>query len=142
MIKGLDTNVLVRYLTQDDEGQAEVATRTIEGAAAKGEKMLIQPIILCELVWVLESAYDFPKSDLLRALEGVLRVAQFEIAEKDTVWQALSDFRQGKGDFSDYYLGRANEKAGAAITLTFDKTLKGIPRFQVLSAQSHRREVL
>jgi len=134
MIKGLDTNVLVRYLTQDDEGQAEVATRTIEGAAAKGEKMLIQPIILCELVWVLESAYDFPKSDLLRALEGVLRVAQFEIVEKDTVWQALSDFRQGKGDFSDYYLGRANEKAGAAITLTFDKTLKGIPRFQVLSA--------
>ena len=51
MIKGLDTNVLVRYLTQDDEGQAEVATKTIEGAAAKGEKMLIQPIILCELVW-------------------------------------------------------------------------------------------
>ena len=133
-MKGLDTNVLVRYLTQDDEGQAEVAAKTIEGAAAKGEKMLIQPIILCELVWVLESAYDFPKTDLLRVLEGVLRVAQFEIVEKDTVWQALSDFRQGKGDFSDYYLGRANEKAGAAITLTFDKTLKGIPRFQVLSA--------
>lgn len=134
MIKGLDTNVLVRYLTQDDEGQAEVAAKTIEGAAAKGEEMLIQPIILCELVWVLESAYDFPKTDLLRALEGILRIAQFEIAEKDTVWQALSDYRQGKGDFSDYYLGRANEKAGAANTLTFDKTLKGLPRFQVLTA--------
>jgi len=134
MIKGLDTNVLVRYLTQDDEGQAEAAAKTIEGAAAKGEKMLIQPIILCELVWVLESAYEFPKTDLLRALEGVLRIAQFEIAEKDTVWQALSDYRQGKGDFSDYYLGRANEKAGAAITLTFDKTLRGLPRFQVLIA--------
>ena len=134
MIQGLDTNVLVRYLTQDDEGQAEVAAKTIEGAAAKGEKMLIQPIILCELVWVLESAYEFPKTDLLRALEGVLRIAQFEIAEKDTVWQALSDYRQGKGDFSDYYLGRANEKAGAAITLTFDKTLRGLPRFQVLIA--------
>ena len=134
MIKGLDTNVLVRYLTQDDEGQAEAATQAIEGASAKGEKMLIQPIVLCELVWVLESAYDFTKADLLRALEGVLRVAQFEIAEKDTVWQALSDFRREDGDFSDYYLGRANEKAGAAITLTFDKTLKGIPRFQVLTA--------
>jgi len=134
MIKGLDTNVLVRYLTQDDERQAEVAAKTIEGAAAKGERMLIQPIILCELMWVLESAYDFPKTDLLRALEGVLRVAQFEIVEKDTVWQALSDYRHGKGDFSDYYLGRANEKAGAAITLTFDKTLKGLPRFHVLTA--------
>jgi len=134
MIKGLDTNVLVRYLTQDDKGQAEVASKTIEGAAAKGEKMLIHPIILCELVWVLESAYDFPKTEIMKALEGILRIAQFEIVEKDTVRQALSDFRQGKADFSDYYLGRANEKAGAGITLTFDKTLKGLPRFQVLTA--------
>jgi len=134
MIKGLDTNVLVRYLTQDDEKQAEAAAKTIEGAAARGERMLIQPIILCELVWVLESAYDFPKSDLLRGLEGILQTAQFEIVEKDVIWQALSDYRRGKGDFSDYYLGRANVKAGAAITLTFDKTLKGSPRFQVLGA--------
>jgi predicted nucleic-acid-binding protein len=134
VIKGLDTNVLVRYLTQDDKKQAEVAAEIIEGAAAKGEKMLIQPIILCEMVWVLESAYDFPQSDILGALEGILRVAQFEIAEKDTVRQALSDYRHGKADFSDYYLGRANEKAGAATTLTFDKTLKGTPRFQVLTA--------
>jgi len=134
MIKGLDTNVLVRYLTQDDKGQAEVAAKTIEGAAARGERMLIQPIILCELVWVLESAYDFPKSDLLRGLEGILQTAQFEIVEKDVIWQALSDYRQGKGDFSDYYLGRANVKTGAAITLTFDKMLKGTPYFQVLGA--------
>lgn len=134
MIKGLDTNVLVRYLTQDDEKQAEAAAKTIEGAAARGERMLIQPIILCELVWALESAYDFPKSDLLRGLEGILQTAQFEIVEKDVIWQALSDYRQGKGDFSDYYLGRANKKAGAAITLTFDKMLKGTQYFQVLGA--------
>jgi predicted nucleic-acid-binding protein len=134
MIKGLDTNVLVRYLTQDDKKQAEAAAKTIEGAAARGERMLIQPIILCELVWVLESAYDFPKSDLLRGLEGILQTAQFEIVEKDVIWQALSDYRQGKGDFSDYYLGRANEKGGAAITFTFDKLLKGTPYFQVLGA--------
>lgn len=130
---GIDTNVLVRYLTQDDRKQAEAAANILEGAAAKGNRILIQPLVLCELVWVLESAYGFPKSDLLRALEGILRTAQFEVAEKDTAWQALSDYRRGKGDFSDYYLGRANEKAGAATTLTFDKTLKGSPRFQVLS---------
>ena len=133
-MKGLDTNVLIRYLTQDDETQAAVAAREIEGAGAKGEKMLIHPLVLCELVWVLESAYGFPKGDLLKALDGILRTAQFEIMEKDAVWQALADYRQGKGDFSDYYLGRANEHAGSPITLTFDKTLKGNPRFQVLTA--------
>jgi predicted nucleic-acid-binding protein len=129
---GMDTNVLVRYLTQDDRKQAEIAAGIIEGAAAKGERLLIQPLALCELVWVLESAYGFPKSDLLIALEGILRISQFEVAEKDTVWQALAEFRRGKGDFSDYYLARANETAGAAITITFDKTLKGSPRFRVL----------
>jgi predicted nucleic-acid-binding protein len=129
---GIDTNVLVRYLTQDDQKQVEIASAIIEGAAAKGERFLIQPLVLCELVWVLESAYGFPKSDLLIALEGILRISQFEVAEKDTVWQALAEFRRGKGDFSDYYLARANEAAGAAITVTFDKTLKGSPRFRVL----------
>ena len=60
-MKGLDTNVLIRYVTQDDETRAAVAAREIEGAGAKGEKMLIHPLILCELVWVLERAYGFPK---------------------------------------------------------------------------------
>ncbi len=133
-MKGLDTNVLVRYLTQDDEQQAAAAAREIEEAEARGEKMLIHPLALCELVWVLESAYDLVKNDILKALDGILRTAQFEILEKDTVWQSLADYRQGKGDFSDYYLGRANERAGAPITLTFDKILRGSSRFQVLTA--------
>ncbi|MFH0812981.1 MAG: type II toxin-antitoxin system VapC family toxin [Pseudomonadota bacterium] len=133
-MKGLDTNVLVRYLTQDDKEQAAIAAREIEEAAAKGKKLLIQPLVLCELVWVLETAYGFVKSDILKALEAIMRTAQFEIGEKDIVWQALADYKHGKGDFSDYYLGRANEKEGARITLTFDKLLKGNPRFQVLTA--------
>lgn len=133
-MKGLDTNVLVRYLTQDDKEQATIAAREIEEAAAKGEKLLIQPLVLCELVWVLETAYGFIKTDILKALEAIMRTAQFEISEKNIVWQALADYQHGKADFSDYYLGRANEKEGSRITLTFDKLLKGNPRFQVLTA--------
>lgn len=133
-MKGLDTNVLVRYLTQDDPKQAAVATREIERAAAKGEKMLLQPIVLCELVWVLDSAYGFSKAEILPVLERILRTAQFEIAEKDAVWQALGDYRRGKGDFSDYCLARLNCKEGAAVTLSFDTALKASPQFQILQA--------
>ena len=130
-MKGLDTNVLVRYLTQDDHRQAAVAGREIERAAQKGEKLLIQPLVLCELVWVLESAYEVRKTDILAVLEQILRTAQFEVAEKDIVWRSLADYRVGKGDFADYYLARSNESAGAAVTLTFDRVLKGSPRFRV-----------
>jgi len=125
---------LVRYLTQDDQKQAAMATRVIEEAAAEGEKLLIQPLVLCELVWVLETAYGFPKPDIVKALEAIMRTAQFEIGGKNIVWQALGDYQDGKGDFSDYYLGRANAKEGARITLTFDKLLKDNSRFQVLTA--------
>ena len=130
---GLDTNVLLRYLTLDDKEQASVAAREIEAAAAAGERMLIQPLVLCELAWVLESAYRFGKPEILTILERILVTAQFEIAQKDTVWAALGDYRRGRGDFSDYYVGRANEKHGAPFTLTFDKALKDEPRFRLLA---------
>ena len=129
---GLDTNILVRYLTQDDARQAALANEEIEGAAGRGDKLLIQPLVLCELIWVLETAYGFAKADILAALERILRVAQFEIGDKDMVWQAFADYSRGRADFSDYYLGHANEKAGADVTLTFDKSLRGNKRFRVL----------
>ena len=131
-MKGLDTNVLVRYLTQDDPKQSAIATKVIEEAAVREEKMLVHPIVFCELIWVLETAYGFPKADILKILERILRTAQFEFSEKDLLWVALADYRSGKGDFSDYYLGRANERAGAGVTLSFDRSLKGDARFQIL----------
>jgi predicted nucleic-acid-binding protein len=131
-VKGLDTNVLVRYLTQDDAAQAAAASREIDGAAAAGDRFLVQPVVLCELVWVLESAYRMAKLDILRTLDAILATAQLEVADKDVAWQALGDYRKGRGDFADYLIGRANERAGAEVTLTFDRQLKGHAAFQVL----------
>ncbi len=88
--------------------------------------------MLCELIWVLETAYRFGKADILATLERILRVAHFEFTEKDTVWQAFADYSRGRADFSDYYLGHANAKAGTDVTLTFDKSLRGNKRFKVL----------
>jgi predicted nucleic-acid-binding protein len=129
---GLDTNVLVRYITQDDPRQARIAERAIEQAVANGEKVLIQPIILCELVWVLESAYGFAKNDITPVIEQIMHTAQFEIPDKDDIWQAIEDFSKGGADFADYLIGRANERDGAQTTLTFDKSLKDCQRFTVL----------
>jgi len=131
---GLDTNVLVRYITQDQPRQAAAASRAIETAADSGEALLIQPLVLCEVVWVLESAYGFREAEILPVLERILRTAQFEVADKDTVWQAFDDCRRGGGDFADCYLGRGNRAAGAQTTLTFDKALKDNPHFRLIKA--------
>jgi len=132
-VKGLDTNVLVRYLTEDDPRQAAAAVKEIEGAGKKGEKLIVQPLVLCELAWVLESAYDVGKQDLLDVFDRILRTAQFEIPGKDLVWRSLADYRAGRGDFSDHLLGRLNEDEGASVTITFDRALRGNSRFHVLA---------
>jgi len=132
-VKGLDTNVLVRYLTEDDPRQAAAAVKEIEGTGKKDEKLIVQPLVLCELAWVLDSAYGVGKKELLDVFERILRTAQFEIPGKDLVWRSLADYRAGKGDFSDHLLGRLNEDAGASVTITFDRALRGSPRFHVLT---------
>ena len=132
-MKGLDTNILVRYLTEDDPRQAAAAVKEIEGTGKKDEKRIVQPLVLCELAWVLESAYAVGKKELLDVFERILRTAQFEIPGKDLVWRSLADYRAGRGDFSDHLLGRLNEDEGASITMTFDKALRGNARFHVLT---------
>ena len=130
---GLDTNVLVRYLTGDDPVQSRRAATVIEEARARDERLLIHPVVLCELVWVLEAAYSFPKAEVVTALDRILRTAQFEVPDKTAVWRAWEDYRSGPGDFADYLVGRANAAAGAAQTVTFDRALRGSPQFRLLS---------
>ncbi len=125
---GLDTNVLLRYVLRDDPVQAARADREIE----RGDRFLIDGIVLCELVWVLESGYGFERSEIAAALDRILATAQFEIEGKEVAQAALGDFRKSRADFSDCLIGRRNRASGAAETVTFDRSLKGLAGFRLL----------
>ena len=125
---GLDTNVLLRYLLRDDPAQAARADREIE----RGERFLIDGIVLCEVVWVLEVGYGLSRGDVAAALERILATAQFEIEAKDLALAALDDFKGSTADFSDCLIGRRNRAAGAEETVTFDRSLKGLRSFRLL----------
>jgi predicted nucleic-acid-binding protein len=129
---GLDTNVLVRYLTQDEPGQAKKANALIAAAAAKREKLHLDVVVLCEVVWVLRGAYGFDKDTVCGALEKILAAAQFSIADRDRVREALALYRAEGGDFADYILGSRNRAAGCDVTATFDRALKGSALFHML----------
>lgn len=117
---GLDTNVLVRFLVEDDVHQAKRARELIEQTADK-EPLFINQIVLCELVWVLSYAYDYPKPTLLDVLEKILSTKQFEIEEREVVWAALMSYKKTKADFSDCLLGTKNHQLGCTYTATFDQ---------------------
>lgn len=129
---GLDTNVLVRYLVQDDAAQAKLASAAIESAAGRGERLRLSAVTLCELVWVLESAYDQTRADVARALEQIVRTADFALEHADHVRTAVEQYRSTSADFSDALIGLVNATAGCDYTLTFDRALKRTPHFKVL----------
>lgn len=132
MMRGLDTNVLVRYLTDDDVAQSKKAAALIDTAVARGDRLFIGSVVLCELAWVLRWAYDVTKDDLVTTLERILATSQFVIGDKDVVRRALETYRTGKGDFADYVIGESHRAAGAAATVTLDRRLRGNGAFEMI----------
>ncbi|HEX7707219.1 MAG TPA: type II toxin-antitoxin system VapC family toxin [Thermoanaerobaculia bacterium] len=125
----LDTNVLVRYLVEDDPEQARLAMTLIEAAIDRGERLFIPQIVLCETVWVLSYAYRFRRDEIVAILRQIRRAAQLEIEHPDDVRHAIESFADGKGDFADYLIAERSVANGCSSIATFDRVLHGDPRF-------------
>lgn len=118
---GLDTNVLVRYIVQDDAAQSAVAGQLIEGACTTEAPGRVDTVVLCELVWVLESAYGYSRGIVARVLRQILSTAELSVEAPHLAWAALRTYEQDHADFADYLIGARNREAGCTATYTFDK---------------------
>lgn len=118
---GLDTNVLVRYFTQDDPQQSARASRLIESRCRPESPGYVSLVTVCELVWVLSSGYGYGRTDITRLLRGILTTAALTVEESERVWNALRRYELGKAGFADYLIGYACREAGAAPVYTFDR---------------------
>ncbi len=117
---GLDTNVLVRYVMQDDVKQSAQATKLIESLSAESPGFV--PLVsVVELTWVLESAYNLERAQLVEALEGLLRTKEIVVDQAETVWKALRIFQKANTDFADCLIERTAFMAGCERTMTFDR---------------------
>src|SRR5579871_2540557 len=117
---GIDTKVLVRYLVQDDPEQARKATRLITNECSSEDPGFINRIVLCELVWVLETAYGYAREQVAFALEKILRTAQFEIEDHQEAWSSLREYQNG-ADFADSLIAAVNRGHGCERSVTFDR---------------------
>jgi predicted nucleic-acid-binding protein len=117
---GLDTNVLVRYVAQDDAKQSPKATRLIE-SLTQDEPGYVSVVAVVELVWVLTSCYASTKGEICEVLEKLLRIKTIVVAQADVVWKAVRLFQEGKADFADCLIERDGNEAGCSYTNTFDR---------------------
>ena len=131
-MKGLDTNVLIRYLVQDDPQQTRKAVGSIEQTTHSGEKLLLNLVVMCETVWVLESAYERTKSEIVAALRKILSTKQFAFQEKEILWRSLDEYAALPVDFADTVIGALNVKHGCSTTFTFDRSLRRLRGMTVL----------
>lgn len=129
---GIDTNVLVRYLTLDDVDQVERVDRLVQRALERDEPLHVDGVVLCETAWVLRTAYDLPRGEIAEAFERILDTRQFAIEDRDSARRALNAFAEGPGDFADYLIGERNRRAGCKTTMTFDRALAESSLFEAL----------
>jgi predicted nucleic-acid-binding protein len=116
---GLDTNVLVRYIMQDDLKQSHKATALIESLTPDSPGF-ITLVSVVELYWVLTSCYDLSGQQVKQALEVLLRTKQIIVDRADQVLRALRVFDDGRADFADCLIERIAVSAGCEQTMTFD----------------------
>ncbi|MXX03866.1 MAG: type II toxin-antitoxin system VapC family toxin [Gemmatimonadetes bacterium] len=125
----IDTNVLLRYLLRDDEGQAERARRVIEG----GERVLITDVVLAETVWTLAGRrYRATRADLIDLIHNLLQDANLRFEDDEVVWSALQAYRRTEADFADALIACKAEKLAAAgdelsTVYTFDDVALQLP---------------
>jgi predicted nucleic-acid-binding protein len=129
---GIDTNLLTRYLVEDDALQLQQVDALFDNALKKGERLRVCDVVLSELVWVLRKVYRIPKAQVLRGLQRVISNEIFAFEDREVVVAAYADYRDGAGDFPDYLIGRRNAAAGCEHTVTFDKDLAPHPAFVLL----------
>ena len=118
---GIDTNVLVRYIAQDDAVQSARATKLLEKECSPATPGFVGLVVLLELVWVSESCYGASRGEVANIVRRILSIRQLVVQEAETAWKALRLFESSKADFADCLVERMATAAGCTTVMTFDK---------------------
>jgi predicted nucleic-acid-binding protein len=118
---GLDTNVIVRFLAQDDDVQSPIATRFMS-RLTRERPGFVSAVVLAEVTWVLARAYKASRDDLARAVEGLLRSAELIVENAEAAYRALAAYQASdSAEFADALIAQTAALAGASETVSFDK---------------------
>jgi len=128
---GLDSNILVRYLTQDDPIQSAKATEIMERRLTEQDPGFVSVVAMAEIVWVLDRAYELTAREISWAIERMLQSDALVVENEQDVFTAMIAFKQGRGSFADAMIAELGTRAGCSHTLTFDRKALRLPGFRL-----------
>jgi len=120
---GLDTNVLIRFITRDSEDEWSRVFDLMSRHDGFANSIHITDAVLCEVAWVLKSNYKYTKDRLIEGLEMLSNTNELEFSSRTIFKQAIELYKNGKADFTDYFIILKNKHAGCEYTYSFDKKL-------------------
>ncbi len=129
----LDTNVLLRYLVQDDAAQLATARRLIRRCVTEGATLFVPVTVVLELEWVLRSRFEFDKAAVLMTLSSLFSAAELSFESERALEVALQLFREGSADFADCLHVALAAQAGEQPLWTFDKNAAKVNGAQLLA---------
>ena len=129
---GLDTNILIRYLTQDDPIQSVKANEIFERRLTRTKPGFVSVVVMVEAVWVLDRAYGLTGQEIATAVERLLQVEVLVIENEQEVFTAMLALKQGHGTFADALIAELGALAGCTRTLTFDQKAVRLSGFELV----------
>ena len=127
----LDTNVLVRFLAQDDDAQFEVAAGLIEGCTSDAPGYVCREVMI-ELVWVLERAYKYSREDIAEALLSIVTASQLSVENAQDIASVVNLYRDESYDFADLMIRQSAQRSENRILKTFDQKLAKLDGVELL----------
>jgi predicted nucleic-acid-binding protein len=131
-MKALDTNVIIRFLINDDKTQGRRVKKVFEEAEESGQSFLLTTPVVLEMIWVLSAVYDFTRDEVIHALELLTGMPMLEFEEYDQILQLIYLGQRTKADLPDLLIGLSGKVRGCETTLTFEKGLKQTGLFEQL----------
>ncbi|MEA3359670.1 MAG: type II toxin-antitoxin system VapC family toxin [Thermodesulfobacteriota bacterium] len=131
-MKGIDTNVLIRFLVGDDEQQAKKVYNVFKKAELDKKELFVPLLVMLELIWVLESVYEIPKTEILDAISELLLMPILKF-ERQSILQLFIQAAQGnKYDLSDLLIAYSAKSQGCETVITFDRKASRLKLFELL----------
>lgn len=127
---GVDTNILVRFLTRDDEKQFR---KTYQLFVERKDSFMISYPTLVELIWVLSTRYSYSKKELIFILQELKSTKNFYFPDRNTVEKAIASYKKNSADFADCLIGILNSESNCETTYTFDKAASNLTSFTLLN---------
>jgi predicted nucleic-acid-binding protein len=131
-MKAIDTNILIRFITKDDEKQAKVIYQLFKQTEEKNQKLFVPLLVVLEVIWVLQSVYETPNSEILAALSDLLLMPVLLFESEEVVQNFIESAHNTKFDLSDLLIAHSAYSLDCQSTFTFDKKASKFKYFELL----------